>query len=64
MPGVRVANIGWQTRRRYEQRAHEWLAAHAPADLEIFEHSGHCPMWEEPELWNRTVGDWIAALPA
>jgi non-heme chloroperoxidase len=44
--------------------AGEWLAAQTPADLHVFEHSGHCPMWEEPELWNRVVGDWIAALPA
>ncbi len=41
--------------------AGEWLAAHQPADLHIFEHSGHCPMWEEPELWNQVAGDWIAA---
>jgi pimeloyl-ACP methyl ester carboxylesterase len=41
--------------------AGEWLAAHQPADLHVFERSGHCPMWEEPELWNRFVGDWIAA---
>src|SRR5437667_3306598 len=27
VPGVRVANIGWQTRRRYEQPAHDRLAA-------------------------------------
>jgi non-heme chloroperoxidase len=42
--------------------AGEWLAARQPADLRMFERSGHCPMWEEPELWNRVVGDWIAAL--
>lgn len=42
--------------------AGEWLAEHTPADLHIFEHSGHCPMWEEPELWNQVVGDWIARL--
>jgi non-heme chloroperoxidase len=41
--------------------AGEWLAARQPADLHLFERSGHCPMWEEPELWNRVVGDWIAA---
>jgi non-heme chloroperoxidase len=41
--------------------AGEWLGAHAHADLHIFENSGHCPMWEEPELWNQVVGDWIAA---
>jgi non-heme chloroperoxidase len=39
-----------------------WLAEHAPADLHIFEHSGHCPMWEEPDLFNGVVGDWIAAI--
>jgi non-heme chloroperoxidase len=43
--------------------AGEWLAANTPADVHIFEHSGHCPMWEEPDLWNRIAGDWIAALP-
>ena len=32
-----------------------------PADLRIFEHSGHCPMWEEPDRFNQVVGDWIAA---
>lgn len=37
------------------------LAAHQPADMHLFERSGHCPMWEEPERWNRVVGDWIAA---
>lgn len=41
--------------------AGEWLAARQPAELHVFEHSGHCPMWEEPERWNRVVGDWIAA---
>ena len=41
--------------------AGEWLVAHQPADLHVFERSGHCPMWEEPELWNQVVGDWIAA---
>ena len=34
----------------------------SPADLHIFEHSGHCPMWEEPELFNQVVGDWISGL--
>jgi hypothetical protein len=27
VPGVRIANVGWQTRRRQEQRAHDRLAA-------------------------------------
>jgi pimeloyl-ACP methyl ester carboxylesterase len=39
-----------------------WLQAAQPdAELVVFEHSGHCPMWEEPERFNQVVGDWIAA---
>ena len=39
-----------------------WLEATQPAaELVVFEHSGHCPMWEEPERFNQVVGDWIAA---
>ena len=41
--------------------AGEWLAAHQPADRHVLERSGHGPMWEEPELWNHVVGEWIAA---
>ncbi len=38
-----------------------WLqAAQADAELVVFEQSGHCPMWEEPERFNQVVGDWIA----
>jgi non-heme chloroperoxidase len=44
--------------------AGEWLAANTGADLVMFERSGHCPMWEEPDQFNRVVGDWVAALPA
>jgi non-heme chloroperoxidase len=41
----------------------EWLAEHQQgAKLVMFEESGHCPMWEEPERFNQVVGDWIAAL--
>ncbi|MGH3141452.1 MAG: alpha/beta fold hydrolase, partial [Gaiellales bacterium] len=40
----------------------EWLAERIPADLVIFERSGHCPMWEEPDRFNRVVSDWISAL--
>jgi non-heme chloroperoxidase len=33
-----------------------WLAEHVPGtELVIFEDSGHCPMWEEPEKFNQTV---------
>jgi len=40
----------------------EWLAAHQPAELVIFERSGHCPMWEEPDRFNQVVGDFVSAL--
>lgn len=40
----------------------EWLAERIPGDLVIFERSGHCPMWEEPERFNQVVGDWISGL--
>ena len=40
----------------------EWLAERIPGELVVFERSGHCPMWEEPERWNQVVGDWISAL--
>jgi non-heme chloroperoxidase len=40
-----------------------WLEQAQPhAELVIFEQSGHCPMWEEPERFNQVVGDWIEAL--
>ena len=41
-----------------------WLQSAQPAaELVVFEQSGHCPMWEEPERFNAVVGDWIDALP-
>jgi non-heme chloroperoxidase len=40
-----------------------WLQRTQPnASLVVFDRSGHCPMWEEPERFNQVVGDWIAAL--
>ncbi len=38
-----------------------WVAEHQGIELTMFEESGHCPMWEEPERFNQVVGDWIAA---
>ena len=33
-----------------------WLAEHIPGtELVVFEDSGHCPMWEEPDRFNETV---------
>jgi non-heme chloroperoxidase len=41
----------------------EWIAERQKgAKLVIFDESGHCPMWEEPEKFNQVVGDWIAGL--
>ena len=40
----------------------EWLAERIPGELVLFERSGHCPMWEEPERFNQVVGDWISGL--
>jgi non-heme chloroperoxidase len=40
----------------------QWLAAHQPAELVMFERSGHCPMWEEPERFNQVVGDFVSTL--
>ena len=40
----------------------DWLAEHVPAEVVILEQSGHSSMWEEPDLFNQAVGDWIANL--
>jgi non-heme chloroperoxidase len=41
-----------------------WLHQHQPgSELMVFDHSGHCPMWEEPERFNTEVSDWIQRLP-
>jgi non-heme chloroperoxidase len=44
--------------------AGEWLATTMPnVQLEIFEDSGHMPMWEEPERFNGLITRWIHRLP-
>jgi non-heme chloroperoxidase len=44
--------------------AGEWLANSMPnVHLEIFENSGHMPMWEEAEHFNDLVIDWVNHLP-
>jgi non-heme chloroperoxidase len=41
--------------------AGEWLLDHLPsAELHLFEESGHCPMWEQPEEFNAVVAGWIS----
>ena len=40
----------------------EWLSAHQPAKLVMFERSGHCPMWEEPHGFNQVVAEFVSAL--
>lgn len=41
--------------------AKDWLIEHLP-DVEsvVFEDSGHCPMWEEPERFNDVIDEWIS----
>ena len=42
----------------------EWLLDNLPnAQRELFESSGHCPMWEEPDRFNAVLTAWAAALP-
>jgi pimeloyl-ACP methyl ester carboxylesterase len=54
----------WGTHEGVVERASgEWLAEHLPdAALHVFEDSGHCPMWEEPERFNALVREWVAGL--
>ena len=33
-----------------------------PAELVMFEHSGHCPMWEEPVRFNQVVTEFASTL--
>jgi non-heme chloroperoxidase len=40
----------------------QWLSQHQPAELVIFEESGHCPMWEEPDRFHQVVGEFVSAL--
>jgi non-heme chloroperoxidase len=39
-----------------------WLEEHVPTRVIILERSGHCSMWEEADLFDQAVGDWIANL--
>ncbi|HWI73657.1 MAG TPA: alpha/beta hydrolase [Baekduia sp.] len=43
----------------------DWLAENLPAaELHVFEDSGHCPMYEEPERFNALVAEWAARSAA
>ena len=43
--------------------AADWLHAELPrSELHVFDESGHCPMWEEPEKFNALLTDWAASL--
>jgi non-heme chloroperoxidase len=43
--------------------AGEWLRDHVPgSELVVFEHSGHCPMLEEPARFNELVAGFVARL--
>jgi non-heme chloroperoxidase len=38
----------------------EWLAKELQsAEHQLFENSGHCPMWEEPRRFNDAIRDWV-----
>jgi non-heme chloroperoxidase len=38
----------------------EWLAKELQScEHIVFEDSGHCPMWEEPETFNQLLADWV-----
>lgn len=38
----------------------EWLAKELQsAEHQLFENSGHCPMWEEPGRFNDAIRDWV-----
>lgn len=40
--------------------AHWLSSALTDAELHVFDESGHCPMWEEPDRFNGLLTDWIA----
>ena len=43
-----------------KQASGDWLAKNLPnAEYQLFENSGHCPMWEEADRFNATLSDWI-----
>jgi non-heme chloroperoxidase len=43
--------------------AGEYLQKHIPtSELVVFENSSHCPFLEEPELFNKTIADYLAGL--
>ncbi len=44
-------------------RAGEYIASQVPAaKLQIFEQSSHCPFYEEPELFNRVLHEFVSSL--
>jgi non-heme chloroperoxidase len=41
----------------------DWLNQALPSSrLEVFENSGHCPMWEEPQKFNALVTEWAGQM--
>ena len=60
--GSRRCSPGAATRRSSRSRAAVAGRSAARGELVVFEQSGHCPMWEEPERFNQVVGDWISEL--
>lgn len=65
IPGFGVAHLlVWGTDEQVGKlAAADWLKANLPnAELHVFDTSGHCPMWEEPDRFNALVRTWVAAL--
>ena len=65
IPGLTLPHLlAWGTDEGViKQASGTWLAAHLPdAELHVFEDSGHCPMWEEPERFNALVTEWVGGL--
>jgi pimeloyl-ACP methyl ester carboxylesterase len=54
----------WGTHEGVIKRASgTWLEEHLPtSELHVFDGTGHCPMWEEPERFNALVTEWVAGV--
>lgn len=67
IPGFEVPHLlVWGSDEKVVKLASaDWLVEQLPSsELHVFETSGHCPMWEEPDRFNALVRTWVAGLPA
>jgi pimeloyl-ACP methyl ester carboxylesterase len=68
LPHLRPRQVGVPDLGRDEKviklASADWLHQALPSSrLEVFDDSGHCPMWEEPQKFNALVAEWAAQLP-